>query len=102
MKIIHQGKPKSGYFTILQPVPGGAVEIGDNIKCVDPKTKAETFGQCVARWRLNWTDVPDSFCLLTYGVKAIDLKKAIEKRKNFKNKDEISFLLIEELPEQTK
>jgi len=101
MKVIHQGKPKSNHFTILQPVPGGAVQIGDNIKCVDPKSKKETFGQCVARWSLNWADVPDSFCLLTYGVNAANLKKAIEKHKNFQNKDEISFLLIKEMPEPT-
>ena len=97
MKVINQGKPNSNHFTILQPVPGGAVQVGDDVKCVDPRTKSETLGRCIARWTFKWTEVPDSFCILTYGVDSLQLKRAVEKRKNFQNKDEISFLLIKEM-----
>jgi hypothetical protein len=95
MKTIRQGKPEHGYFTVLQPAPGGNVEVGDQVECINPRTHKTIAGVCAGVWTFDWVCLPDGFCLLTFGVDAKTLKIAIEASKEeFRNKEKVSFLLI--------
>lgn len=93
---IKQGKPRHPYFVLAWPT-SKPVRMGDHITCRDPKSGEVTQGVCKGVYTEKWTDVPDSWCLLTYGVKAQVLKVALEKKfKAHHRQDSVKFLLIRE------
>jgi hypothetical protein len=97
MIIISQGKPNPPYFVVAQPAEGSTVRMGDQVKCINPKNKEETTGVCVDWWTMSWGEIPDSFTLLTFGVDVVTLRKALSaKRKAYRDKEEVRFLLIQE------
>jgi hypothetical protein len=96
MIIIYQGKPESSYFYIVQP-PGMEINRGEEIKCINPKSNAETVGVVTDKFTYQWTQVPDSFCLLNYGCNTLTVKKGIESiYPELQNQPDVRFLLIRE------
>lgn len=96
MIIIYQGKPESSYFYIVQP-PGIEIERGEEIKCINPKSQQETLGILTDKFTYQWTQVPDSFCLLNYGASTLTVKNKIQKTyPELLNHLEVRFLLIRE------
>jgi len=94
MKVISQGRPKSSYFVAFQP-PGVFVEIEEEIVCVNPRTKEETAAVCVSYFTEPWEKLPDSWCLLNYGIVARELREEIEKKYPETKKDAtIRFLML--------
>ena len=96
MIIINQGKPNSGFFAVAQP-GNSTVGIGDEVECRHPKTGQKTTGVCADSWTLLWAKVPDSFCILTYGINAQSLKNALETSfPDFRGSESVKFLLIKQ------
>lgn len=100
MVIIPQGKPTPGYFIIAYP-PNKPKPYNETIVCKHPKSGVETIGKCVAVFSELWNTIPDSLCLIAYGICAKELRdKLAESFPDFRDKDEINFLLIKELKKQ--
>ncbi|NQU86978.1 MAG: hypothetical protein HQ541_14575 [Mariniphaga sp.] len=96
MALINQGKPVSSYFPVAQP-GNTPVTIGETIQCRHPSTCVITYGICTHTFTMLWANVPDSFCLHSYGRNAIQLKNALESSfPEFKHSHSVKFLLIKE------
>lgn len=97
MITINQGRPKSSYFSIIQ-TPDVEIGHGEQIKCINPKNMEETNAKVIDKFTYPWAQIPDSFCLLTYGWKAQELKDQIEaKFPEMKQNHEVRFLLLKEI-----
>lgn len=94
MTVIESGRPVSAYFVILQP-KGIDVADGEEIKLKHPRQKNEMNAVCVGRFTESWTSIPDSFCLLSYGRNAAELRKELIKRNaQYEQETTISFLML--------
>jgi len=94
MIIIYQGKPESTYFYVVQP-PGLEIKRGEEIKCINPKSKQETVGILTDKFTYRWTQVPDSFCLSNYGANTLTVKNKIEETyPELQNQPAVQFLLL--------
>ena len=101
MEIIHQGKPGRKYFLIVRPYPTDPKQVtpGDKLLLRHPRTGAEHTVAVSDRhwWVWQWTDVPDSFCLLNFGISSIDLKTYLEQTHlEFRGLKEVKFMMVEE------
>ena len=96
--IINQGRPLSRYFTIAVAHPGYSPEIGKRVLCRNMKTNSQTLAVCRDYFTFEWIHIPDSFCLLQYGINSLKLKTALEDSfPEFREKDQVRFLLLEEI-----
>ncbi len=94
--IINQGRPASRYFTIAVSHPGGSPAIGRRVVCRNLKDNTQVKAICLDYFTFLWAEVPESFCLLNYGVNSLKLKNALEdKFPDFRGKDYVRFLLLE-------
>ncbi|MBV5334212.1 MAG: hypothetical protein JZU49_00210 [Sulfuricurvum sp.] len=97
MKTINQGRPRSSYFSIIQ-TPDVEIGRGEEIKCINPKNQSETKAVVVDKYTYPWALMPDSFCLLTYGWIAQELRQQIESKfPKMKEDPEVRFLLLKEI-----
>lgn len=97
MQVINQGRPRSSYFSIIQ-TPDVTIGRGEEIRCINPKNQSETKAVVVDKYTYPWALMPDSFCLLTYGWMAAELKAQIETRfPQMKTDTEVRFLLLKEI-----
>jgi len=95
MKIISQGKPSSPYFCIAYPMDGDGFEPGEEVKCIHPRTNKVTTGIYVDRFTWSWHAIPDSFCLLQFGMNAADYRRALcEAKPEFRDQEQIRILMI--------
>jgi hypothetical protein len=69
---INQGRSRSSYFCIIQPVPGIEFHVGQPIRCVNPKSGQVTTGIVTKHyWIIDWDEMPvwaEVQLLLNYGV----------------------------------
>lgn len=94
---INQGRPQSKYFTLAYP---GKInfEMDQEFICINPKTKSETRARYHGYFRYLWSEMPDSFCLLHYGIPTHKLKSALENAfPEFRSCIKITFLLLEDM-----
>lgn len=97
MKIINQGRPASAYFCVAYPNDIETPDKGEEVKCVHPRTNKTTKGIYVDRFTWLWIDIPDSFCLLNFGINAAGLRKALSDAKpEFRDQEQIRLLIIQE------
>ena len=95
--IIDQGRPSSRYFTVAVAHPGHSPKIGRTVICRNAKTNTEVKAVCRAYFTFEWIEIPDSFCLLQYGLNSLKLKTALEENfPEFRDKDQVRFLLLEQ------
>jgi|GEM_PF-741565 len=68
--VIHQGKPSSPFFHIIQPVPGKVeFHAGQEIHCINPKTGVLTKGIITKDcWVFPWDEAPEAFVRSIYGL----------------------------------
>jgi len=94
--LINQGRPSSKYFTLA--VVGKIPKQGDEVLCKNHRKKNETRAVVRGHFRYLWAQIPDSFCLLNYGMNSLKLKTALENSfPEFRNREEVVFLLLEEV-----
>ena len=95
--VINQGRPSSRYFAVAVAYPGHSPVIGSTVVCRNVKTKTEVKAVCRDYFTYEWIHLPDSFCLLQYGLNSLKLKKALEDNfPEFRDKPEVRFLLLEQ------
>jgi len=71
---------------------------GEEINCINPRNQEETKAVVVDKYTYPWAQVPDNFCLLTYGWQAQELKAQLETRfPQMKTEPEVRFLLLKEI-----
>jgi len=76
--MINQGRPKSAYFPIIQPVPGIVLKPGQQVICKNPKTNQSTTGIVSEhRWVFDWEDPPRGFLFGYWGVEPKLLRTAL-------------------------
>ena len=69
VKVIRQGKPKSPYFHIIEPMPGKDLVPGMPVSCQNPKTRETVKGVVTEHiWTIDWKDVPKGWILSIWGV----------------------------------
>lgn len=77
---IKQGRPRSPYFPVFQPIPGNTLHSGDEIECINPKTGVVTKGIVTHHaWVFDWNDphLFKGFLLLNYGFDPETLRAAL-------------------------
>lgn len=102
MKIIHQGKSARKYFVIARPYPSDPKEIkpGETLLLRHPRSQNECTVEVSKThwWQFLWADVPDSFCLLNFGINTAELRQQLEANYlEFKNSEYVKFWLVEEV-----
>ncbi|MEI7829347.1 MAG: hypothetical protein WCI31_06240 [Prolixibacteraceae bacterium] len=98
MITINQGRSsQKPYFLIADPEKPRAIQ-GDQVLCVNPKTKVETKGLVMARWSFDWdVDPLAGLILLEYGVRPDQLRKGLQALDPEFNSSRVSLLLIKEI-----
>jgi hypothetical protein len=98
MITINQGRSSlKPYFLIADPEKPRARQ-GEEVLCINPKTKVETKGLVMARWSFNWdVDPLAGLILLEYGVPAETLRAGLEALDPEFNSPNVSLLLIKEI-----
>ena len=78
---INQGRSRSPYFCIIQPVPGIEFHVGQPVRCVNPKTQQVTTGIIAKHhWIIDWNEMPDwaeALLLWGYGLEPALLRTAL-------------------------
>lgn len=98
MITINQGRSsQKPFFLIADPEKPRAIQ-GDEVLCINPKTKVETKGLVMARWSFNWdVDPLSGLILLEYGVAPEVLRAGLESLDPEFNNPRVSLLLIKEI-----
>ena len=70
VETIYQGRGNSPCFFIIQPVPGELeLHKGQEVNCINPKTKKMTCGIVTGdSWTFPWDDAPKGLIMREYGV----------------------------------
>jgi len=98
MFVINQGRPSSRYFVVATAFPGSSPEIGKRVVCRNLKANSQTIAVCRDYYTFEWIKIPDSFCLLHYGINSLKLKTVLENSfPEFREKEQVRFLLLEEI-----
>ncbi|HZK95981.1 MAG TPA: hypothetical protein VFC67_17410 [Prolixibacteraceae bacterium] len=78
---INQGRSRSPYFCIIQPVPGIEFTAGQPVRCVNPKSKYVTTGIVTEHyWIIDWNEMPvwaEVQLMVHYGVEPGILRTAL-------------------------
>ncbi|HZK68324.1 MAG TPA: hypothetical protein VFC36_01875 [Paludibacter sp.] len=78
---INQGRSRSPYFCIIQPVPGIEFTAGQPVRCVNPKSKQVTTGIVTEHyWIIDWNEMPvwaEVQLMVHYGVEPGILRTAL-------------------------
>lgn len=94
MKIINQGRANSPYFCVTVKVDELFTE-GEEIRCTNPRTGKSITGVYAGQFTYNWSDIPDSFCLLNFGMNAADYRRALSEAKpEFRDTERIKIVII--------
>lgn len=94
--IIYQGKPQSRYFVVPVAIPEKSPRIGSRVTSINPRTKETISAVCRDYFTYPWDQVPDSFCLLNYGISRDKLRLALEEKfPDFRGKEQVRFLMLE-------
>lgn len=97
---IQQGKPAGGYFMVFVPA-GTEIADGDPVECIHPQTGKVTPGVCEFIINEPWIKIPDWVCCMAYGVNAITLKNALERKFSaFKKSETVKVLVVKESQQQ--
>lgn len=97
MTVIESYRPFSAYFVVLQP-QGVEVNIGEEIKLKHPRNNKELKAVCVGHINEKWTSIPDSFCLLSYGRNAAELRtELINRNPQYEKETTVRFLMLREI-----
>jgi hypothetical protein len=75
---IKQGRSRSPYFYIIQPVPGIVFTVGQAVICNNPKTNQATTGVVTEFfWIFEWDDAPRGFLFGIYGIEPALLRNVL-------------------------
>jgi hypothetical protein len=76
---IYQGRPKSPYFKILQPVPGAEIRKGSKIRCIHPRTQAVVNAVATGvYWTYVWDELEECEridLLMHFGIEPIQIRE---------------------------
>lgn len=101
MQTIHHGIPSHNFFAIAQPPTPGlySEKIGQQFVIQSPKNPNEKCtAELVDMWRITLQELPDSYCLLTYGLpKAKLLPVLFKKYPLIHQKQQVHFYLLKKL-----
>ena len=93
---IHRGRPRSNYFVLPVAMPGHSPGIGSDVVSINPRTREKIRARCHDYFTYLWEELPDSFCLLNYGIPRDKLRLALEEKfPEFRGKDIVRFLMLE-------
>lgn len=94
MKIISQGRAYSPYFCVTVKVEEQFTE-GEEIRCTNPRTGKSINGVFAGQFTWLWAEIPDSFCLLNFGMNAADYRLALtEAKPEFRDIERIKIVII--------
>ena len=94
MKVINQGRAYSPYFCVTVKTDEPFTD-GEEIRCTNPRTGKATIGVFVDQFTWTWTEIPDSFCLLNFGMNAADYRRALSEAKpEFRDTERIKIVII--------
>ncbi len=92
---IYRGRPRSNYF-VLPVVPGQSPGIGSEVVSINPRTREKVQTICRDYFTYLWKDIPNSFCLLNYGITKAKLRQALEEKfPEFRGTEQFRFLMLE-------
>jgi len=75
---IKQGRSRSAYFYIIQPVPGIEFSVNQEVRCINPNTNQVTTGTVSEFfWTFDWDEAPRGFLFGIYGVEPKLLREAL-------------------------
>jgi hypothetical protein len=75
---IKQGRARSTYFYIIQPVPGIEFSVNQEVHCVNPNTNQVISGTVSEFfWTFDWDEAPRGFLFGIYGVEPKLLREAL-------------------------
>ena len=75
---IKQGRSRSAYFYIIQPVPGIEFSVNQEVRCINPNTNQKTAGIVTEFfWTFDWDEAPRGFLFGIYGVEPKLLREAL-------------------------
>ena len=75
---IKQGRARSAYFYIIQPVPGIKFSVNQEVRCVNPNTNQIINGTVSEFfWTFDWDEAPRGFLIGIYGVEPKLLREAL-------------------------
>lgn len=97
---INQGRSRSPYFCIIQPVPGIKLKIGQPLRCKNPKTNQVTTGIVTEHfWTFDWDEMPvwvEVKLLECYGVAPQLLRMVLKASDSGFNDNWARLILIKE------
>jgi len=75
---IKQGRSRSAYFYIIQPVPGIEFTVNQEVRCINPNTSQVTTGTVSEFfWIFHWDEAPRGFLFGIYGIEPKLLREAL-------------------------
>lgn len=93
---IYRGRPRSNYFVLPVAMPGHSPGIGSDVVAINPRTSEKIRARCHDYFTYPWKELPDSFCLLHYGITKGKLRVALEEKfPEFRGKEMVRFLMLE-------
>lgn len=93
---IYRGRPRSNYFVLPVAIPGQSPQIGSDVVAINPRTNEKIQARCHDYFTYLWDELPDSFCLLNYGITKGKLRVALEEKfPEFRGKNMVRFLMLE-------